>query len=126
RSPLPVVSPLEAWSREAETGLRATWLGHSTVLLEIDGVRVLTDPVWGERVSPVDWAGPKRFHRAPAAVSELPSLGAVLVSHDHFDHLDYPTIVELARRDVPFITSLGVGAHLQAWGVHPSRITELD
>jgi L-ascorbate metabolism protein UlaG (beta-lactamase superfamily) len=123
---LPVESPLEAWSRPAETGLRATWLGHSTVLLEIDGVRVLTDPVWGERVSPVAWAGPRRFHRAPVAVSQLPELDAVLVSHDHFDHLDYPTVRELARRDVPFYTSLGVGAHLEAWGVSHARITELD
>jgi L-ascorbate metabolism protein UlaG (beta-lactamase superfamily) len=123
---LPVESPLAAWSRPAETGLRCTWLGHSTVLLEIDGVRVLTDPVWGERVSPLTWAGPRRFHRAPVAVSELPELDAVLVSHDHFDHLDYPSVLELARRDVPFFTSLGVGAHLEAWGVAPSRITELD
>lgn len=126
RGVLPVESPRDAWSRSAETGLRATWLGHSTVLLEIDGVRVLTDPVWGERVSPVPWAGPRRFHRAPVAVSELPELDAVVVSHDHFDHLDYGTILELARRDVPFYTSLGVGAHLEAWGVHPSRIVELE
>lgn len=124
--PLPVESPLEAWSRPAETGLRATWLGHSTVLLEIDGVRVLTDPVFGERVSPVSWAGPRRFHRPPASVAQLPALDAVLVSHDHFDHLDYPTIAELARRDVPFYTSLGVGAHLESWGVAAARITELD
>jgi L-ascorbate metabolism protein UlaG (beta-lactamase superfamily) len=124
--PLPVVSPLATWQREPETGLRATWLGHSTVLLEIDGVRVLTDPVWGERVSPVSWAGPRRFHRAPVAVAELPRLDAVLVSHDHYDHLDYPTIRELARRNVPFYTSLGVGAHLEAWGVPASRIVELD
>ncbi|MDB5220608.1 MAG: outer membrane protein romA [Myxococcaceae bacterium] len=123
---LPVESPLAAWSRPAETGLRATWLGHSTVLLEIDGVRVLTDPVFGERVSPVSWAGPRRFHRPPVQVADLPDLDAVLVSHDHFDHLDYPTILELARRDVPFYTSLGVGAHLEAWGVKASRITELD
>ena len=123
---LPVESPLEAWSRPAETGLRATWLGHSTVLLEIEGVRVLTDPVWGNRVSPVEWAGPKRFHRAPVSVEQLPELDAVLVSHDHFDHLDYPTIAALARRDVPFVTSLGVGAHLETWGVRPARITELD
>ena len=123
---LPVESPLQAWSRPPDTGLRATWLGHSTVLLEMDGVRVLTDPVWGERVSPVEWAGPRRFHRAPATVAELPPLDAVLVSHDHFDHLDYPTIAMLARRDVPFVTSLGVGAHLEAWGVRASRITELD
>jgi L-ascorbate metabolism protein UlaG (beta-lactamase superfamily) len=123
---LPVESPLVAWSKPAETGLRATWLGHSTVLLEIDGVRVLTDPVFGERVSPVSWAGPRRFHRAPASIAQLPELDAVLVSHDHFDHLDYPTIAELARRDVPFYTSLGVGAHLESWGVSPARITELD
>ncbi len=126
RIELPLESPLEAWTRPSETGLRATWLGHSTVLLEIDGVCVLTDPVWGERVSPVAWAGPKRFHRAPVSVAQLPVIDAVVVSHDHFDHLDYPTIVELARRDVPFYTSLGVGAHLEAWGVRPSRIVELD
>jgi len=123
---LPVESPLEAWSRPAETGLRATWLGHSTVLLEIDGVRVLTDPVWGERVSPFSWAGPRRFHRPPARVADLPRLDAVIVSHDHFDHLDYPTVLELARRDVTFYTSLGVGAHLEAWGVRASRVVELD
>ena len=125
-APLPVVSPRAAWAHEAETGLRATWLGHSTVLLEIDGVRVLTDPVWGERVSPVGWAGPRRFHPVPVGLGELPRLDAVLVSHDHYDHLDYPTIRELARRDVPFFTSLGVGAHLEAWGVRPSNIVELD
>jgi L-ascorbate metabolism protein UlaG (beta-lactamase superfamily) len=129
RSPqgvIPVESPLASWSRPAETGLRATWLGHSTVLVEIDGFRILTDPVWGERVSPFSFAGPKRFHRAPVDIAQLPPLDAVIVSHDHYDHLDQPSIIELARRDVPFITSLGVGAHLEAWGVRPSRITELD
>ncbi len=123
---IPVVSPHEAWTHPAETGLRATWLGHSTVLLEIDGVRVLTDPVWGERVSPFSWAGPRRFHEMPVAIDELPPLDAVLVSHDHYDHLCYATIRALAKRDVPFITSLGVGAHLEAWGVPSARITELD
>jgi L-ascorbate metabolism protein UlaG (beta-lactamase superfamily) len=122
----PVERPFEAWSKPAETGLRATWLGHSTVLLEIDGLRILTDPVFGERVSPVSWAGPRRFHRPPSSVAELPHLDAVIVSHDHFDHLDYPSILELARRETPFFTSLGVGAHLEAWGVAPSRIVELD
>jgi L-ascorbate metabolism protein UlaG (beta-lactamase superfamily) len=123
---LPVESPLEAWARPASSGLRATWLGHSTVLLELDGVRVLTDPVWGERVSPVAFAGPRRFHPAPVALGQLPPLDAIVVSHDHFDHLDYPTIRALARTGTPFVTSLGVGAHLEAWGVPPETITELD
>ncbi|MCW5832374.1 MAG: MBL fold metallo-hydrolase [Labilithrix sp.] len=123
---IPVESPLDAWARAPETGLRATWLGHSTVLVEIDGFRVLTDPVWGERVSPFGFAGPRRFHRAPAAIEQLPELDAVVVSHDHYDHLDFPSVRALARRGVPFVTSLGVGAHLEAWGVPPGRITELD
>ncbi len=125
-SALPVQSPLRGWAKPIETGLRATWLGHSTVLVEIDGVRVLTDPVWGERASPASFAGPKRFHPAPVAISSLPPLDAVIISHDHYDHLDHPTILELGRLDVPFITSLGVGAHLEAWGIPAARITELD
>lgn len=125
-APLPSQSPLESWAKRIETGLRATWLGHSTVLVEIDGVRILTDPVWGERISPVSFAGPKRFQPVPAPIQRLPPLDAVIVSHDHYDHLDYSTIRELARLDVPFFTSLGVGAHLESWGVPPHRITELD
>jgi L-ascorbate metabolism protein UlaG (beta-lactamase superfamily) len=126
RAPLPSQSPLAGWAQKPETGLRATWLGHSTVLLEMDGARVLTDPVWGERASPVTFAGPKRFQPVPISISQLPDLDAVIVSHDHYDHLDYPTILELAKLEVPFFTSLGVGAHLQAWGVPAERITELD
>ncbi len=126
RGPLPSLNPSEAWSKAPGTGLRATWLGHSTVLIEIDGVRVLTDPVWGPRASPSRLAGPKRFQPVPVALRALPPIDLVLVSHDHYDHLDYPTIRELARHDVPFVTSLGVGAHLEAWGVPAQRITELD
>jgi L-ascorbate metabolism protein UlaG (beta-lactamase superfamily) len=124
--PLPSRDPLDAWRRPPGSGLRATWLGHSTVLLEMDGRRVLTDPVWGPRVSPLRWIGPRRFQPVPVPLHALPPLDAVLVSHDHYDHLDYPTIRELARLEVPFVTSLGVGAHLEAWGVAPERITELD
>jgi L-ascorbate metabolism protein UlaG (beta-lactamase superfamily) len=108
-----------------------TWLGHSTVLVEIDGVRLLTDPVWGERVSPVSFAGPRRFHRAPLALSELPPIDAVVLSHDHYDHLCAPTVRALARGAAPgfsgrFITALGVGAHLERLGVAPGNIEELD
>ncbi len=123
---LPIESPLETWRRPADTGLRATWLGHSTALLELDGYRVLTDPVWSERISPVPIVGPRRFHAVPVSVRELPPLDAILVSHDHYDHFDAPTIRELAAIRAPFVTSLGVGARLEALGVAPERIIELD
>jgi L-ascorbate metabolism protein UlaG (beta-lactamase superfamily) len=126
KGPLPSMDPRAQWAKKPRSGLRATWLGHSTVLIEIDGVRVLTDPVWGLRASPSRWAGPKRFQPVPVPVRALPELDAVVISHDHYDHLDHRTIVALAKRDVPFVTSLGVGAHLEAWGVRPERIIELD
>ena len=124
--PLPVGDPREDWLRAPSTGLRATWLGHSSVLVEIDGARVLTDPVFGKRASPSQLAGPKRFHPVPVAIKHLPKLDAVLISHDHYDHLCMPTVLALAKTGVPFITSLGVGAHLQGWGIPAERITELD
>jgi L-ascorbate metabolism protein UlaG (beta-lactamase superfamily) len=123
---LAAVSPLDTWTKPPASGLRATWLGHSTVLIEIDGLRVLTDPVWGARASPSSIVGPKRFQPVPVALRALPPVDLVLVSHDHYDHLDYPTIRALRSHDVPFVTSLGVGAHLEAWGVNPARIVELD
>jgi L-ascorbate metabolism protein UlaG (beta-lactamase superfamily) len=125
-APLPSMDPREGWQRPPATGLRATWLGHSTVLLEIDGVRVLTDPVWGERASPYSCVGPKRFQPVPVEVGQLPPLDAVVISHDHYDHLDHPTILALAELQMPFYTTLGVGAHLEGWGIPPERIIELD
>ncbi len=125
-APLPSLDPRAGWAKPAETGLRATWLGHSTVLLEIDGFTILTDPVWGPRASPLSFIGPKRFQPVPVALEALPRIDLVLVSHDHYDHLDHPTIKALAKTRVPFVTSLGVGMHLEAWGVPADRITELD
>ncbi|MEO7243528.1 MAG: MBL fold metallo-hydrolase [Rubrivivax sp.] len=126
-APLPSFDPRAAWNQPPASGLRATWLGHSTVLLEIDGHRVLTDPVWGTRASPFRLLGPKRFQPVPLRLRQMPPVDVVVISHDHYDHLDYPTLRALARHsDVPFVTSLGVGAHLQAWGIAPARITELD
>lgn len=126
RGVLPLTDPRPAWLQAADTGLRVTWLGHSTVLLELDGVTVLTDPVFGERASPLGFAGPRRFHQTPVRFDELPPLDVVLISHDHYDHLCLATARELAKSAVRIVTSLGVGAHLEAWGIDPSRITELD
>lgn len=124
--PLPSTDPRAAWTRRVQSGLRATWLGHSTVLLEIDGRRVLTDPVWGNRASPFPFMGPKRFQPVPVAIDALPQLDAIVISHDHYDHLDRVSVRALAALNVPFVTSLGVGAHLEAWGVPSERIIELD
>lgn len=121
-----MINPLDVWTRPPGSGLRATWLGHSTVLIEIDGKRIVTDPVWGPRASPSSLAGPKRFQPAPVPLRSMPDVDLVIVSHDHYDHLDYPTIRQLAKTNVPFVTSLGVGAHLEAWGVRPELIVELD
>ena len=126
RAALPVHDPLDIWRRASSSGLRTTWLGHSTVLIEIDGFRVLTDPVWGPRASPSRLAGPKRFQPAPVALKAMPPVDLVVISHDHYDHLDYPTIRQMAHLNIPFVTSLGVGAHLEAFGVPKERITELD
>jgi L-ascorbate metabolism protein UlaG (beta-lactamase superfamily) len=124
--PLPLERPHDAWLKAPETPLRVTWFGHSTVLLEQDGHRILTDPVFGDRASPLRFAGPKRFHPVPAELEEVPPLDVVLLSHDHYDHLCAPTMRALAKVDVPIVTSLGVGARLEALGVAAERIHELD
>ncbi|MFD9792713.1 MBL fold metallo-hydrolase [Streptomyces sp. NPDC059070] len=108
------------------TGLRLTWMGHSSVLAEIDGRRVLFDPVWGERCSPFAFAGPKRLHPVPVPLAALGPVDVVVISHDHYDHLDLPTIRALAGTGTVFAVPLGVGAHLELWGVPADRIHELD
>lgn len=114
------------FAQHPRSGLRATWLGHSTVLVEIDGQRLLIDPVWGERASPLPWAGPKRFFLPPLGLSELPPIDGVLISHDHYDHLDRHTVVAMLRVETQWFVPLGVGAHLEAWGMPAERIVELD
>ncbi len=112
------------------SGLRLTWFGHSSFLLEIDGFRLLVDPIWDLRASPFRWMGPARFFPPTLALEELPTLDAVLVSHDHYDHLGAKTMRDLSRSNVAaraqWITSLGVGRRLRQFGVANERITELD
>lgn len=109
-----------------ESGLRVTWLGHSTLLIEQDGARILIDPVWGERASPFPNMGPERWFDPPLALDALPPIDAVLISHDHYDHLDWPTVEALKDRELQWLVPLGIGAHLEHWGVPAARITELD
>ena len=124
---LPVLTRRAAeFATAPASGLRITWLGHSTLLVEIDGYRVLVDPVWTERTSPFVTLGPKRFHAPPLPLDELPPLDAVVISHDHYDHLDHETITALGDRAPLYAVPLGVGAHLEHWGVSPKRIIERD
>lgn len=107
--------------------LSVTWYGHSTVLVEVDGYRVLTDPIWSDRCSPSRTVGPQRLHPNPTPLEALPALDAVLISHDHYDHLDMDTVLRLTRSQrSPFVVPLGVGAHLRDWGIPPHRVVELD
>lgn len=108
------------------TWLGVTWFGHSTFLLEIEGCRILVDPVWSDRISPVPIAGPKRWYGPLVPLGQLPRIDAVVISHDHYDHLDYPTIRAMKDWNNLFVVPLGVGAHLEYWGIPAARIVELD
>jgi L-ascorbate metabolism protein UlaG (beta-lactamase superfamily) len=108
-------------------GLHVTWYGHSSALIEIEGRRILFDPVWSERCSPSSIVGPRRLHPPPVPLDRLPRLDAIVISHDHYDHLDMATVRTLARtQSAPFLMPLGVGGHLDRWGVPADRIIELD
>jgi len=123
----PVAIPLVVPSAAETQPLAVRWLGHSTTVLEIDGYRVLTDPIWSDRCSPSRTVGPQRLHPVPAPLDALPALDAVVISHDHYDHLDMDTVLTLVRTQrAPFVVPLGVGAHLRQWRIPPERIVELD
>ncbi|GAA1394280.1 MBL fold metallo-hydrolase [Kitasatospora putterlickiae] len=123
---VPVVRPPDAAGAAAE-GVAVTWYGHASALVEIEGSRVLLDPIWSERCSPAALVGPRRLHPVPVELEELPQVDAVLISHDHYDHLDMATVRRLVRsQSAPFAVPLGIGAHLRRWGVPEHRIIELD
>ncbi|MGW4807869.1 MBL fold metallo-hydrolase [Kitasatospora sp. NPDC004272] len=124
-APVPLAVP--EVSGGASAGVAVTWFGHASALLELDGCRVLVDPVWSDRCSPSRLTGPKRLHPVPVELAELPQVDAVLISHDHYDHLDMATVRRLVElQSAPFAVPLGIGGHLRRWGVPEHRIIELD
>ena len=118
------------FTEPARTGLRTTWFGHASSLVELDGVRILIDPIWEERASPTTWSGPKRFFAPTLPLEQLPRIDVVLISHDHYDHLGAQTMRSLANlpaaRAARWIAPLGVVSILEQMGVERSRCTELD
>jgi N-acyl-phosphatidylethanolamine-hydrolysing phospholipase D len=104
----------------------ATWVGHSTVFMQIAGLNIITDPVFSQRAFPVQWAGPRRVMDPALAIDALPSLDVVLLSHTHYDHLDKPAVRWIARAHpaATWVVPLGVGAYVRGFGAR--TIVELD
>jgi L-ascorbate metabolism protein UlaG (beta-lactamase superfamily) len=122
--PVPLVTPDPS---VVAGDLAATWYGHSSTMIEVDGYRILADPVWSDRCSPSRAVGPQRLHAVPAELEALPAVDAVIISHDHYDHLDVDTIKQLAlTQRAKFFVPLGIGAHLRTWHIPEDRIVELD
>lgn len=126
----PFHTDLSLYQATPGSGLRVTWFGHSSSLVEIDSLRILIDPVWDERAAPLQWAGPKRFFAPTIRLQDLPVLDVIIISHDHYDHLGAGTIRQLAQlphlAKTRWITPLGVGAILTSFGVPPAQWTELN
>jgi L-ascorbate metabolism protein UlaG (beta-lactamase superfamily) len=126
-TPPPIVTlEAEALATPPPSGLRVTWIGHSTTLVELDGTRLLTDPIWSRRASPYSWVGPRRFAPPPIDLAALPPVDAVVISHDHYDHLDRATLTAMKAWKTTFVVPLGVGQHLVYWGIPAARVVELD
>jgi N-acyl-phosphatidylethanolamine-hydrolysing phospholipase D len=126
RASFQIATPSFDRPRAARDTLTATWVGHSTVLVQLGTVTVLTDPIWSRRASPVPLLGPSRHVRAAVPFAELPPIDVTLVSHNHYDHLDARTVRRLRRRlpDMPWAAPLGLASWLRARGVR--RAWELD
>ena len=123
--PVVAVKPDDLKIDPATPRLRAFWIGHASIYIEIDGLRMLTDPIFSEYASPFD-IGPKRFHPPPIALADLPKINAVLITHDHYDHLDMKTVQQLAQQGANFYVPLGIGAHLQRWGIAEAQIHDME
>ncbi|RZM22518.1 MAG: MBL fold metallo-hydrolase [Pedobacter sp.] len=120
--PIPTVRP----DFSSTQNVKIIWFGHSSYLIQADGMNILVDPVLSTRTSPISFIGAKSFEGTDfIKAEELPPLDVILITHDHYDHLDYQTILQLKDKTKKFVTSLGVGAHLEHWGVAPDKIVEL-
>lgn len=122
------VAPIN-WNKIKSEKDSLTWLGHSAFLLSIDNKKLLVDPMLGPIASPVSFAGSKRYkysENMQNIIGEIPPIDAVFISHDHYDHLDYQSIVKLKDKVSHFFVPLGVTAHLIRWGVPKEKITELN
>lgn len=128
---IPIATQLfnkDAFEAVSQDSISFVWFGHSTILMKIDGITILADPVIvGERASMLSIIGPKRFdYSHQIEIENLPKIDAVILSHDHYDHLDYPTILALKDKVTKFFIPLGVGAHFERWGVPTDHIVELN
>ena len=127
-SEIPIVSVQQRQfsAIQPESKVRFTRLGHSTLLIRLGQQNWLTDPVFSERVSPLQWIGPERFHDVPLDLNDLPDITGVVISHNHYDHLDENSIKLLSNQVKHFVVPLGIGDALRKWGVDEAKIIELD
>lgn len=126
-SPIKVMPIDKSSFSKSHKGIRVNWLGHSSLIIEIDGIVIWTDPVFSERTSPFSFGGTKRFdYSRHYEIDDLPEPDLVIISHDHYDHLDRKAVLKLKNKKAHFIMPLGVGAHFDRWGFTPSQYTELD
>ena len=127
-APLPIVKIDSARLADVSSDVaRLTWFGHSAIFLEIDGRKILLDPMLGQHAGPLSLISPKRYNKElPVEIEKFPFIDVVIISHDHYDHLDFGSIRKLKDKVGRFYVPLGVGAHLRSWGVNPEIITELN
>lgn len=124
---LPVIKLDSLQVAESSTKSRLIWFGHSAFLLQLEGKNILLDPMLGDVPAPHPLMGGKRYAKElPIKIAQLPSIDAIIISHDHYDHLDYGSIEQLKAKTKAFYVPLGVGAHFEAWGVAPELIHEMN